>query len=360
MDAIDAALVDINQQKASVLAYEQFPIPGEIRHRVRAVNSTSSIQAVTELDVILGELFADAVRQLLDAGEVSAADIMAIGTHGQTVLHLPEDEHPRSLQIGDANIIACKTGITTVADFRRMDIAAGGQGAPLASACHAWLFRRQHKERAVLNLGGMANITLLPGDMKQLVTGFDTGPGNALMDAWTQKHLGKEYDENGSWAASGKPDENLLQQLLQAPFFAATPPKSTGRDDFNLDWLEKILGKYGEALTAVNVQATLLELSAYSISQAINNHAPDAREILVCGGGIHNMQMLQRLKQLLADRDIISTAKYGVDPDALEAIIFAWLAKCRLEGVAGNLPSVTGAGEPVILGAVYTKVKDGK
>lgn len=360
MDAIDAALVNIDNQKADVIAYQQFPIPRKVQQRVRAVNSASSLQSVTELDVILGDLFADAVRGIIESSGLKADDIVAIGSHGQTVLHLPEDTLPRTLQIGDANIIAYKTGITTVADFRRMDVAAGGQGAPLASAFHAWQFRRQDRVRAILNIGGMANLTILPCVAEIAVTGFDSGPGNALMDDWTQRHLGEDYDKDGVWAASGKVNEDLLRGLLKAPFFAAIPPKSTGKDDFNLHWLDLMLDKFGEILAAVDVQATLMELSACSISHAINTYSPDTEEILVCGGGIHNTHLMQRLNSLLADKNIESTAKHGVDPDALEAIVFAWFAKCRLDEVAGNLPSVTGAQEPVILGAVYQPMKISK
>jgi anhydro-N-acetylmuramic acid kinase len=353
MDAIDAALVNIDKQKLSVLAYQQFPIPREIQQQVRTVNSASSIQASTQLDAILGELFADAVQSLIKASAIKAKAIAAIGSHGQTILHLPEDKHPRTLQIGDANIIAYRTGITTVADFRRMDMAAGGQGAPLASAFHAWQFRNESIERAILNIGGMANLTLLPRDAEQAILGFDTGPGNALMDGWTQRHQNEDYDRDGTWAASGQCDEDLLQNLLHVPFFAAAPPKSTGKDDFNLVWLEQKLSEHTSTLSAADVQATLLELSARSISDAINSYAPNTEEILVCGGGIHNTGLMHRLKELSADKDIVSTANYGIDPDALEAIIFAWLAMCRMENTAANLPSVSGAKQTVILGGVY-------
>ncbi|MBT7950684.1 MAG: anhydro-N-acetylmuramic acid kinase [Gammaproteobacteria bacterium] len=353
MDAIDAALVEIKVQNVNVLAYEQFPIPNEIQNQVRNVNSATSIEEISELDAILGKLFADASLRLINSNNIDVDQICAIGSHGQTVLHMPEHNFPRTLQIGDANIIACQTGITTVADFRRMDMAAGGQGAPLASAFHAWYFRQSDKACAVLNIGGMANITLLPADPEKTVTGFDTGPGNALMDDWTQEHLGKDYDEDGDWAASGTVSERLLQALLQTPYFSAKPPKSTGKDDFNLQWLDQKLDEHGESVTIEDIQATLLELSAYSISDAINKLAPDSREILVCGGGIHNKQLMLRLKELLIEKEICSTEKYDIDPDALEAVVFAWLAKCRMENTAANLPSVTGASKKVLLGGVY-------
>ena len=353
MDAIDAALVEINVQNVKVLAYEQFPIPNDIQNQVRRVNSTTSIEKISELDVVLGKLFADASQQIIASNNLSPDKISAIGSHGQTVLHMPEEKYARTLQIGDANIIACETGITTIADFRRMDIAFGGQGAPLASAFHAWYFRQTDKACAVLNIGGMANITLLPTDPAKPITGFDTGPGNALMDDWAQKHLGKDFDEDGVWAASGAVEESLLKDMLQAPYFSAKPPKSTGKDDFNLEWLEQRLEQHEQSLAVENVQATLLELSAYSISNAINKLAPETREVLICGGGIHNKQLMLRLKALLVDMEICSTEKYGIDPDALEAVVFAWLAKCRMENTPANLPSVTGASRKVLLGGIY-------
>jgi anhydro-N-acetylmuramic acid kinase len=353
MDAIDAALVEIDTRNINILAYKQFPIPGQIQDRVRQVNSATSIEVITELDVILAELFADATLKLIDSSNINANEVCAIGSHGQTVLHLPEHKFSRTLQIGDANIIACKTGITTVADFRRMDIAAGGQGAPLASAFHAWRFRDQHIDRVVLNIGGMANVTLLPADSAEAVTGFDTGPGNALMDEWSQTKMNMDFDEDGRWAASGEVNENLLHSMLQSSYFSLKPPKSTGKDNFNLQWLNDKLEKQDKSLPPEDVQATLLELSARSISDAIRQLAPATKQILVCGGGIHNIRLLSRLEELLVNMEVCSTAKDGLDPDALEAIIFAWLAKCRLENTPANLPSVTGAGKTVLLGGVY-------
>lgn len=357
MDAIDVVVADLDDQSVTVPAYQQFPIPENIQHRVRAVNSSSSIDTITELDVILAGLFADAVCSLLDSSGVKAEDIVAIGHHGQTVLHLPEDQHPRTLQIGDANIIAEKTGITTVADFRRMDIAAGGQGAPLTPGFHAWYFKSFKGKQLILNIGGMANLTIVNGDD---VTGFDSGPGNALLDDWIRQHQGLDFDRDGQWASSGQCHDALLKSMLDYDYFAKKPPKSTGKDEFNLTWLNNLIDQCKEKPSAVDVQSTVLQLSAQTISEAICEHARDAGdavEIIVCGGGCHNITLMGKLELLLEDIEISCTDKYDIDPDAVEAIAFAWLAKQRLEGKPGNIPSVTGASKPVILGGIYEPVR---
>lgn len=353
MDAVDTVLVEFAEQECNIISYEEFPMPVPIQQAVRKVNCSSSLQAVTELDAIIGELFADSVNRLLDQTKLKPGAVSAIGSHGQTVLHLPGETHPRTLQIGDPNIIAYRTGITTVADFRRMDMAAGGQGAPLACAFHDWYFRHSAFDRVVLNIGGMANVTVLPAAAKENTIGFDTGPGNALMDDWTQRHLGKDYDHNGEWAAKGQVDPGLLNLLKEEDYFNLAPPKSTGKDDFNLAWLDKKIACYSQKVSNEDIQASLLELTAQTISQAINTFAANANEVLVCGGGLHNLETLRRLKELLPGLVIESTEKYGLDPNAIEAITFAWLAKRRLEKLPANLPSVTGATSTQILGAVY-------
>jgi anhydro-N-acetylmuramic acid kinase len=353
MDAIDVALVQIENEKLVLRQYRQFPIRDELRNSVRRLSVTSSIGEISRLDCLLGQLFADSVLNLLEEAGVNSGEIAGIGSHGQTVLHLPDDDPPRTVQIGDANIIAFRTGITTVADFRRMDIAAGGQGAPLAPAFHAFQFSSDKTNRVILNLGGMANITVLPGGKTTMVTGFDTGPGNALLDDWAQQHLDQPFDRNGVWADSGKVNEALLKLMMEDPYFKILPPKSTGRDYFNLEWLNNLLLLSGLDVLPVDVQATLLELTVNTISSAIKGHAGETGEILVCGGGVHNPVLMKSLADKLPGIQINSTAKYGLDPDCIEAVAFAWLAKCRLDKIPGNLPSVTGAGSPQILGAVY-------
>ncbi|MGY8813199.1 MAG: anhydro-N-acetylmuramic acid kinase [Gammaproteobacteria bacterium] len=353
MDAIDAALVEIDNETLNVIHYHQFPIPSDIQHAIRCVDSNLNIHELTRLDVVLGELFAKSVLALLQQSKVDSSAVTAIGSHGQTMLHLPESNSPRTLQIGDPSIITVRTGIQTVVDFRRNDIAAGGQGAPLAPAFHAWQFHSNEVTRVILNLGGMANITVLPAGNNKKILGFDTGPGNGLMDSWVQKHQNIDYDIDGKLATEGTCNEMLLDIFMQDSYFSLIPPKSTGKDEFNQQWLTKNLDALGVSISIADVQRTLLELSARSICNAIKQYSSDAREILLCGGGIHNPLLVQRIETLLPDMEIVSTEKYGIHPDAVEAVAFAWLAKCRLDNTPGNIPSVTGAEKSVVLGAIY-------
>jgi anhydro-N-acetylmuramic acid kinase len=355
MDAIDVALVQIDGKTFSLVEYDQLPIDDDIRKTVRRLSITSNIDEISRLDNVLGHLFADSVLNILKKANLNPRDISAIGSHGQTILHLPDAIPPRTLQIGDACIIAFRTGITTIADFRRMDIAAGGQGAPLAPAFHMAKFSSSDKHRVILNLGGMANITVLPKNISDepLIIGFDTGPCNALLDDWAQQHLDQPFDKNGLWAESGQIDNALLKDCLNDPYFDTPPPKSTGRDYFNMDWLNHILTGHQESISPADVQATLLELTVITICQAIKKYAAKTNELLVCGGGIHNPLLIESIRNELTGIEINSTDKYGLDPDCVEAVAFAWLAKCRMEGTAASIPSVTGASAPQILGAIY-------
>ncbi len=359
MDAIDVALIDVDDVVVDVIAYRQFLINRELRQRVRNIDQFASIDDITELDVILGGLFSDGILALLKDSGVAPGNINAIGCHGQTLLHLPGRGRPRTLQIGDPNIIAYRTGIPTVADFRRADLAAGGQGAPLAPAFHAFKFRSPELDRVLLNLGGMANITVLPAKPELDILGFDTGPGNVLMDLWVQHHLDEDFDAEGTWARAGCCQGRLLQNMLADPYFSAKPPKSTGKDEFNLAWIKSQIEKTAKEYKPEDIQATLLELTANTIADAINEYARRTEEVLLCGGGAHNLALTQRLDSLLPDLALKSTADHGVEPDAVEAITFAWLARQRLEGTPGNIPSVTGARKPVVLGAIYAPVKCG-
>lgn len=354
MDAIDAALVRFDDDTLSILEYRQYPIDNDIRRAVRALSIHSDIEEISRLDHIMGELFADATLQIIRQAKLANSDINAVGSHGQTVLHLPDADRPRTLQIGDPNIIALRSGITTVADFRRMDMAAGGQGAPLAPAFHNQYFRDPDKSRIILNIGGIANITILPCNKDADISGFDTGPGNGLLDDWNFRHNRTRMDRDGAWAGSGNVDESLLKSLLEDPYFALPPPKSSGRDYFNLAWLDAHLQTQGHTISPENVQATLLQLSVRTITDAVTRQAPETGEIYVCGGGVHNPLLMASLAQRLPAVKIASTGDIGIDPDAVEAVTFAWLAKCRLEGVPGNLPSVTGAKKPVLLGGIYS------
>ena len=352
-DSIDSVLVSFHRGMPQLLASHSHPWPGALRERMLALaqgESAPDLDALGRLDVEIAHGFAEAALELLGRSGTPASAVRAIGSHGQTLRHRPGGDYPFTLQLGDPSVIAERCGIDVVADFRRADIAAGGQGAPLLPAVHAMLLARPGHARVVLNLGGIANITVLGADGS--VLGFDTGPANGLLDAWCLRQRGESFDRDGRYAASGQADEALLAQLLDDPYFALAPPKSTGREYFHLDWLATHLRL--AALQPADVQATLLELTARSVAAAITQHAPDAREVLACGGGVHNGALMRRLTELLAPRALLSTSRYGVDPDFLEATAFAWLARQRLLGLPGNLPSVTGARGPRVLGAIYS------
>ena len=356
MDGIDAALVEFGDHRCDIRATLSIQYPDELRAAVLKASRTPAectVDVIGNLDQWIGECFRDATLALLDESEVSAGDIAAIGSHGQTLRHQPHAARPFTLQIGDPNIIATGTGVTTVADFRRADIALGGEGAPLTPAFHRWLFADPDVNRAVLNIGGIANVTLLLASSPS-VTGFDTGPGNTLLDSMARQHLHKPYDEDGAWAADGTVSRELLQLMLSDKYFEIPPPKSTGFEYFNAGWLKSKLSPLGKtAAKAVDIQATLAELSARTMATAILENAPEVNEVLVCGGGMHNKDLVQRLTTCLAGSTVESTEVYGLHPDWVEAAAFAWLAKRRLEGKPGNLPEVTGASRPEVLGAVY-------
>lgn len=355
-DGIDAALVRFHgaaaDARCELVRGRTYAWDAGLRSRLIALGQgqdTVSLDAIGALDVRVALAFCDAARRLLQEAGVNAKDVRAIGSHGQTVRHRPETEFPFTWQMGDGNVIAERSGIATVADFRRRDVAAGGHGAPLMPAFHAAMLHSDDEDRAVLNLGGIANFTLLPrmGDVR----GFDTGPANALLDAWCERHLGHAYDADGRFAASGAVDEALLARLLDDAWFALPPPKSTGREQFHLDWAQARLGD--GALAPQDVQATLLELTAATVADALRATQPDTRRVLVCGGGVRNPPLLARIAARLPGVVVESTAAHGLDPDFVEAMGFAWLARETLAGRPGNLPSVSGARGPRVLGVVY-------
>lgn len=354
MDGIDAVLVDMTPNPLQLIASHSIPIPEKLRAHLLALCRDTSIR-LTDLaaaDHEMGRLFAQAANTAYQKAGLKAVDIIAIGSHGQTIFHAPQAPHPNSLQIGDPNIIAELTGITTVADFRRRDMAIGGQGAPLVPAFHQAAFHSAAKNRVILNIGGIANISVLPRNPMEPVIGFDTGPGNVLMDAWTSMHSSKSMDLGGAWAASGQVLPPLLATFLKDPYFNRQPPKSTGRELFNLEWLKTGL----LAITPFkneDVQATLCELTAVSIAESISRHAISADEVFVCGGGAYNLFLLERIRHHMPKQQVLTTSACGIDPQHVEAIAFAWLAKQTVEGRCGNLPSVTGAKRPVILGGIY-------
>lgn len=353
-DGVDAVLVDFGGQTPHMLASHYTPYTRELRKQILDLchPGENEIHRLGELDVALADTFAAAVKTLLDQSSTSIHDIAAIGSHGQTIRHAPNNAWRFTLQIGDPNTIAAKTGITTVADFRRKDIALGGQGAPLVPAFHRSLFASQERDRAIVNIGGIANITLLPRDNHEHILGFDTGPGNALLDYWIHTHKNETHDASGTWGASGVVYQPLLKKMLAAPYFQLSPPKSTGREYFNPAWLQQQLDSLPHKLNAADVQTTLTEFTAQTISDAVKQHLSSG-EIFVCGGGAHNDFLIQRL-QAAADKFTVKTTEdLGVHPDWVEAIAFAWLAHQTMQKRAGNLPSVTGAQQAAILGGVY-------
>jgi len=348
LDGVDAVLADFSATRPHPLAAAFIPYPDSLRQALLDLNDAGhdELRRAAELSVTLAKLYAQATQTALGQAKLAASAIQAIGCHGQTVRHRPDSGY--SLQLNQPALLAELSGITVVADFRNRDIAAGGQGAPLVPAFHDRILRSADRHRVVLNIGGIANLTdLAPG---RATRGFDTGPGNMLMDAWAARHLGSPIDVNGAWAASGQVLPELLTRLLQHPFFARPAPKSCGREEFHLGWLEPLLDG-GE--DPADVQASLLELTARSIADAIKRECGPAQEVLVCGGGVHNKQLMLRLQAQLPTTRIASTDLYGVSPDDLEALAFAWLAQQTLAGQPGNLPEVTGAREPRILGAIY-------
>lgn len=351
-DGIDAALVDFSEAAPKVIATHYLPYPLALREKIHGLcqPGENEIHRFGELDILLGKEFAQAANYLLKQQSLTPSSIKAIGSHGQTIRHYPNHPYQFTVQIGDPNTIAAETNITTVADFRRKDMALGGQGAPLVPAFHQSILATDKCHRAIVNIGGIANVTFLQPANPGHVIGFDTGPGNTLLDAWIHLHEKAAHDENGDWGASGKVDIDLLSQLLSDAYFQLAPPKSTGREYFNLKWLEKHLSK---KILTIDVQATLVELTALSIITAIKQHMPNG-EILICGGGAHNRFLMTRINELAKPNlRVDTTQKYGIDPDWVEAVAFAWLAKQTLERQPGNLPSVTGAKQAAILGGIY-------
>jgi len=349
LDGLDIALID-QESDIRLVGTHYLPMPAALRSDLLSLCSPGPNElaraALAEQQWVL--LASQGIESLLSQQNMSPSQVRAIGSHGQTIRHHPADGF--TIQIGNPALLAECTGITVVSDFRRRDLAAGGQGAPLVPAFHQALFADEHKHRAILNIGGFSNLTLI--EPERQVCGFDCGPGNVLLDAWIQRQQGHEFDRNGDWAASGDIQPDLLAKLLADPFFLTQGPKSTGRELFNMPWLEQNLAGLPD-LAPADIQATLLELTARSIIDALKATQPRTDELLVCGGGAHNRTLMSRLSDLLPDSCVATTDAYGIAPDWIEAMAFAWLAHCCLEGIPANRPSVTGARGPRILGAIY-------
>lgn len=349
VDAIDAALVGFTPEgKTQLICTHSLEIPAGLKARIIAtqIEENASIRDLCEQDVELSLLYAAAVKTLLDKAALSASEIEGIGNHGQTILHAPDAEHAFTLQIGDNHRLAELTGITVVGDFRRRDIAAGGQGAPLVPAFHRTLID-DDTTVAFLNVGGIANISLISPEQ---VTGFDTGPGNTLSDAWIRKHQQQPYDANGAWARTGVVNEPLLQSLLADSYFSRPAPKSTGQDYFNLAWLEQ--REIGH-ITPIDVQRTLIELTAQSAASAITSSG--CQRVYLCGGGRHNGLLTERLQSLVTPVSVADTNSLGIDADFMEAAAFAWLAKQHIDRGVGNVAEVTGAHSARVLGVLYPR-----
>jgi Predicted molecular chaperone distantly related to HSP70-fold metalloproteases len=355
LDAIDAVLVELDDiGRCRALGSAALELPDTLRRELLALNTPGEdeLSRAAQASVALAQLYASVTWEVLNSTGFNADTISAIGVHGQTVRHRPDLGF--TIQLNAPALIAELTGIDVIADFRSRDIAAGGQGAPLVPAFHAAQFRTTHS-RVILNVGGIANITILQADGG--IRGFDTGPGNMLLDAWVQHHLGHAYDNGGAWAASGRVLQPLLDRMLADPWFQLPPPKSTGRDDFNLRWLESHLTEVYDAANAekpnpADVQATLLQLTTRSIAEAVRHHAPDARDILICGGGCGNTALRQAL-ETATGLPLKTTDECGLPAQWVEAAAFAWLAWCHDAGKPAGLPAVTGAHKPTILGCKY-------
>lgn len=354
MDGIDVAIVDFSKILPRVIDFQTVPYPNTLLQWLNALCSPAEDEIVNmgRTDRALGQAFAQAVNQILVSNNLSAKDIVAIGSHGQTIRHHPEGRQGFSLQIGDGNTLSVLTGIDVIADFRRKDIALGGQGAPLVPAFHHAVFSDHLHNRVILNIGGISNITYLPANNEDSVLGFDTGPGNTLMDAWCKLHTGMAYDKSGAWAAQGKHCPKLLALLLEQPFINEPAPKSTGRELFNLTWLQTQLKQINMDLSPQTVQATLAMFTSQSIAQHIHQ-LKDVSQVFVCGGGARNDFLMECLSSELFDCELSTTDEIGISADSLEAVAFAWLAYAFKNKLKGNLPSVTGASQPAVLGCLY-------
>jgi anhydro-N-acetylmuramic acid kinase len=351
LDGVDAALVDM-RDAPKLLATCYLPFSADLRAQLLSLQTSgdSELERAAGVANQLAHLYAEAVEKLLDVAGRMPGSIEAIGCHGQTVRHRPDQGY--TLQLNNPALLAERTGISVVADFRSRDIAAGGQGAPLVPAFHAACFTHASINRIILNIGGIANITYLPAasNSHDQILGFDTGPGNLLLDHWAEKHTGASFDAGGEFSASGECNAQLLRSFMSDPYFELPPPKSTGRDLFNATWLDK---HTSQGSSPADVQASLAELTARSIKEAAQRWCPAATELHVCGGGAHNADLMNRLGLALSNVRIGSTEALGVHPDWVEAMAFAWLAHRTLTATPGNLPAVTGAAGPRVLGAIY-------
>ena len=353
INAIDAALVSLSSTHIKLIETHTETIPFPLKQAIKELCSPgfNAIHRLGSMDTQLGRLFANTTLNLLKKTSIPRTAIQAIGSHGQTIRHEPNHEFPFSIQIADPNTIAAHTGITTIADFRRRDMAHSGQGAPLTPAFHQFLLQHLPEDQWVLNIGGVSNATHIQNN--SVIAGFDTGPGNLLLDSWCEKHTGRPFDNHGEWAASGSIHPELLEHLLEHPFFKAPHPKSTGRETFHIEWLTSIIKKMPHPISPNDVQTTLVELTAQTIADSILNHQINPTTIRACGGGANNHYLIKRLSSLCKQHTVITTSSIGIEPEWVEACAFAWLAQQTLHKKTIDLNTVTGATRPSILGAIY-------
>ena len=353
VDGLDLALISVSGEHIGIEAGRTVAFPATLTTALLdlAAGRDESLDALALADRALGDVIGGAINTFLSDLGCDRSRVRAIGSHGQTVRHRPNEPHRFTLQIGDPNQIAEKTGIDTVADFRRRDVAAGGQGAPLVAPFHEALFRSRAEDRVLVNIGGIANATYLSADPATPVIGFDTGPGNTLLDRWIARHRGLRYDAGGDWARSGIVSRALLDALSAHPYFDRPAPKSTGPEEFSLAWLDAAL--VGRAVEPADVQATLVALTATAIARGVRGIAAKGTTVILCGGGRHNRALVDDLAAALPEMSIRATEDYGYDGDFIEAAAFAWLARLRVDGRAGNLPNVTGACGGRVLGGLY-------
>ncbi len=363
LDAVDTVLVSIDNNRIDLLASYTHPFPDELRSRILAISTGqgTTLPEVGLIDHTLGKLYATAVLELLKNSAQQPDQVTAIGNHGQTVYHQPDGDTPFSMQLGDANLIAALTGINTIADFRRFDIALGGQGAPLTPAFHQFLFQQSNTTSVVVNIGGIANITVVPSvnqhDLQ--VIGFDTGPGNMLMDSWCEQHIGEKFDRDARWAQQGQVNQALLDTFLTDPYLAVLPPKSTGREHYNIKWLETHLNTQNAAIAPEDTQRTLCEFTAVTIAESIQKIIQDNEyQLVLCGGGAKNPLLVQRLQYHLKGCEVLQSTDHGIPEDCMEAMAFAWLARQRVHGQTSNMPSVTGASGKASMGVFYPAMNE--
>ena len=351
VDAIDAVLMDFEQSDTHIFSSYSQPIHTSLRNEInKLINAKQLPKKFESTEKKFVKVSCEAIEQLLKKAKINVGVITAIGSHGQTIFHNPKGTPPVSIQIGNPQMIANLSGIPTIGNFRQADIDAGGEGAPLACAYHAEVLQNPNEERVIINLGGIANITKLPSNKNDPIIGFDTGPANTLMDLWAQKHLSKSFDRDGEWAKSGTVNIELLECMLEDEYFSALPPKSTGREHFNLEWTQHYLDSIDSFLEPEDIQATLLALTTHTITDSIDAWCPQSKKILLCGGGSNNTFLIQQLEKKLNEFSMQPTSDYGVPTKWMEAMAFAWLAKQHIENKTGNIPSVTGANMAVVLG----------